>query len=257
MTPAAAAAPLPDAAARPATEMDAAPDANPSPLSAASLNVTVRPQAAGGEAEEACLFNINARGGTLLLGRAPEPGQLLHLTLPSPNRPAARKLNGLWALVWAVTPPDAPGDARHRASVIFVGEEIPTGGEAAARYAYLAEEDGRFRLQRLLAEALPPARRRHRRESRISIPVEVTIEALDADGRATHSEQTVTENISRGGAAVWTSLPVEARQLVRLTSRQHRVSIIAVVRARRTGPDNITRLHLEFVDGQWPLERMQ
>lgn len=242
--------------------MTASPDAKPSPLSTATLNVVACPQE-GGEPEEACLCNLSARGATLLIARPPEPGQLLRLTLPSPVAAPARKQKYLWALVWAVAPPDAgrdadlPEDPRHRASVIFVGEEIPTGDREAARYAYLAEEDGRFRLQRLLADARPPSRRRNRRESRISIPVEVTVEALDADGAATQSEQTVTENISRGGAAVWTSLPVRAQQLVRLTSPRHGVSIVALVRARRAGPDGITRLHLEFIDGQWPLERMQ
>jgi PilZ domain len=245
--------------------MNASPNANDSPLSVASLNVLARPQDAGGDGEEEAtsLFNITARGGTLLLSRPPEPGQLLRLTLPTPRRTPRQKKKYLWALVWAVAGPgeeqaaDFKDDPRHHVSVIFVGEEIPSGGEGAPRYTYLAEEDGRFRLQRLLSDARPPERQRQRRESRISIPVEVTIELINADGAAVAGERTVTENISRGGAAVWTSLAVKAHQLVRLMCERPRVSITAIVRARRTGPDGIARLHLEFVDGQWPLERME
>lgn len=227
-----------------------------------SLPVLVRPHGPAGDAgEEATrLFNITSRSATLLLTRAPELGQLLRLTLPAarpqPGRP--RDKHFLWALVWAVAPPGGvAGDARHLVSVVFVGDEIPTGGDGSRRYTFLAEEDGRFRLQRLLADPLPPARRRQRRESRVSIPVEVTVETLGADGSATSREQTVTENISRGGAAVWTSLDAAPRQLVRISSERYRVSITAVVRARRTGPDGITRLHLEFIDGRWPIEQMQ
>jgi hypothetical protein len=239
-------------------------DANSS-FTSPSLPVFVRPHGPAGDAgEEATrLFNITSRSATLLLTRPPELGQLLRLTLPPARQQPAqpRGNNFLWALVWAVAPPgeggDREGDARHHVSVVFVGDEIPAGGDGSPRYTFLAEEDGRFRLQRLLADPLPPARRRQRRESRISIPVEVTVETLGADGLATSREQTVTENISRHGAAVWTSLAAAPPQLVRLTSKRPRVSITAVVRARRTGPDGITRLHLEFIDGQWPVEKMQ
>jgi hypothetical protein len=64
----------------------------------------------------------------------------------------------------------------------------------------------------------------------------------------------VTENISRRGAAVWTTLKVDRGRFVRLTSADSGLSVIAAVRAARTGPDGIPRLHLEFIDRQWPLE---
>ena len=33
--------------------------------------------------------------------------------------------------------------------------------------------------------------------------------------------------------------------------------VVAAVRAARTGPDGIPRLHLEFIDRQWPLEGIE
>ncbi len=42
--------------------------------------------------------------------------------------------------------------------------------------------------------------------------------------------------------------------LVEIERRCVDEGVVAVVRARRLGPDNIPRLHLEFVDKQWPLE---
>jgi len=39
-----------------------------------------------------------------------------------------------------------------------------------------------------------------------------------------------------------------------MTSTQYQISVVAVVRARRVGANGIPRLHLEFVDKQWPLE---
>ena len=79
------------------------------------------------------------------------------------------------------------------------------------------------------------------------------IEALDEGGRVSERETTVTENISRRGAAVFTSLDLAHGRYVRMTSVQYQISVIAAVRARRTGENGIPRLHLEFVDKQWPL----
>jgi hypothetical protein len=38
-----------------------------------------------------------------------------------------------------------------------------------------------------------------------------------------------------------------------MSSAQHNVTVLAVVRTRRKGDDGIMRLHLEFVGSQWPL----
>ncbi|MBA3240138.1 MAG: hypothetical protein H0T60_02840 [Acidobacteria bacterium] len=225
-------------------------------------------EAEGSERVEATtLHGATPRSATLTLEGQPEVGQLLCLVLPSaarrPSAPqGAEKFNRLWALVWAVAlfaERARPGESRpqrHHVSVVFVGEEVPAGHDErrAGLYAYLAEEDGRFRLQQEPTSAdAASANSRQSRDSRLLLPVEVTVEVLGEDGAATAREQTVTENISRCGAAVWTTLEVEPGRLVRLTCEGQNVSLVSVVRARRTGDDGIERLHLEFVDGQWPL----
>jgi len=35
------------------------------------------------------------------------------------------------------------------------------------------------------------------------------------------------------------------------------LALVAAVRAARTGADGIPRLHLEFIDRQWPLEGIE
>jgi len=230
-----------------------------------ALPVAVRWRENGGE--ELCeltqLQNATPRSATLSLERQPELGQLLCLTLPNSLRPAGGgggepARNNLWALVWATTETraEAGARARHDVSVVFVCEDVPTGREqeCAPLFAYLAEEDGRFRLQRMMADA-KLGQHDKRKESRVSIPVEVTLEMLNEDDAVSARELTVTENLSRGGAAVWTSLPAQEGQRVRLSSEPHGVSLTAVVRLRRAGRDGITRLHLQFLYGRWPLER--
>ena len=84
------------------------------------------------------------------------------------------------------------------------------------------------------------------------IPVDVVIDVFEGD-QLVMNEQTVTENISRSGAAVFTAMDVAPGTFVKLTSERYNVSVLSVVRARRIGADGITRLHLEFVGSEWPL----
>ena len=82
----------------------------------------------------------------------------------------------------------------------------------------------------------------------------VRIEQVDGDGNVIFSEATVSENLSLGGAAVFTTLNAPAGTFVRVTSDRFNVTILSIVRGRRTGPDGISRLHLEFIDRLFPLE---
>ena len=208
--------------------------------------------------ESSQLLNVTPRSATLTLEGQPELGQLLCLTLPGPQRAAGSPPNNLWALVWATAEANAAAASkpRHNVSVVFVCDEVPAGREQECEplFTYLAEEDGRFRLQMMMADA-GLGQQDKRRESRVGIPVEVTLELLNDDDVPTARELTVTENLSRGGAAVWTSLAAAEGQRVRLSSEPHGVALTALVRRRRSGPDGITRLHLQFLYGSWPLER--
>ena len=77
---------------------------------------------------------------------------------------------------------------------------------------------------------------------------------MDDDGNVTFCEATVSENLSLGGAAVFSTLSVPAGTFLRVTSERFSVSILSIVRGRRMGADGIPRLHLEFIDRLFPLE---
>jgi hypothetical protein len=99
--------------------------------------------------------------------------------------------------------------------------------------------------------------REERRQTRFFIPEMITLEVLTSDGSIASTETTVTENISLGGAAVFTALNVGTGEFVRVSSDRYNIKIISVVRGRRTGPDGLTRLHLEFIDRFFPLEGIE
>ena len=70
-----------------------------------------------------------------------------------------------------------------------------------------------------------------RKESRHTIPIDVLIEVFGANGELSQGERTVTENINRQGAAVFTTLDVTPGHFVKVTSEQYATSRLAVVRA--------------------------
>jgi hypothetical protein len=109
-------------------------------------------------------------------------------------------------------------------------------------------------LWKLLEQTPPVEGQIQKKESRLNVPVEVTVELYDERWNITAREETVTENISRRGAAVYSSLKAERGRFVRLTSARYQTSAFAVIRASRTGSDGIPRLHVEFMDQEWPLE---
>jgi hypothetical protein len=79
------------------------------------------------------------------------------------------------------------------------------------------------------------------------------LELVNENGVVVASEQTVTEDISPHGATLFTTLDLQQGRFIRLRSEQYRITAHAAIRSRHTGADGIARLHVEFIDKEWPL----
>lgn len=209
------------------------------------------------------LLDVTPFGARFTLARPTERGRLLHLTMPLPRQLRCfdhiEEQYRVWVLVRHVkgaSRAGASGAARFEVGVAFVGKHPPASYVSDPTKRYEPVEVSETGLYDLREE---PARTKAgkdepRPETRLNMPVDVVVEAFDEKGEVAMSEQTVTENISRRGAAIFTSFDLARGRFVRLTSKQYRIAVLAVVRARRAGGDGIPRLHLEFVDGEFPLE---
>jgi PilZ domain len=220
----------------------------------------------GGESlsEMTRLLDADLQGAAFALSRQLELGQMLKLTLPAVfenlRLTPDEKQSETWALVWAVTPAravraGAEGRTRHVTRVIFFGMDVPrsfteNSGEPCL---YEADGEGRFRLRREATTGEQSSQANRRRESRLHLPYEVTVEVLGEDGEVTATELAITENVSRSGALVRTTLALRPDTRVRLSCARVDFTVSSIVRASHTGPDQIRRMHLEFLDGQWPL----
>lgn len=222
------------------------------------VRVVCREGAQGEWTEQTRLEDVTPFGASFRLRRPVDVGRLLHLHMPMPRQLRCfdhiEDQYRVWALVRRLTLAGETerGEQLFGFGVAFVGKQPPASylADPLTRYEIAADPTDRTlwradEQKRAFVEE---------RETRLTMPVEVVVEVLDEHGRATESEPTVTENISRRGAAVFTSLKLERGRFVRLRSARYSLAVLAVVRRTRRGEDNIERLHLEFVDRQWPLE---
>lgn len=201
------------------------------------------------------LLNVSPFGALLQISRPTEPGRLLHLTLPMPRRLRCYDHDDehyrIWSLVRHIKTLTAEKDQLppFEIGVAFIGKDCPTrhATDPAERYDIESPttETGLWSLRER-----PGGDRRS--EARHNIADDVVIEIYDVAGRVYTSEATKTENISRHGMALITKLNIVRGRYVRVRSAQYEIAVIAAVRRLGHVGDSRNRLHLEFVDQQWP-----
>ena len=214
------------------------------------------------------LNDISAFGAGFLLKRPIKRGRLTRLTIPMPRQlrsfDYAEPQYKIWGLVRRCI---AIGDnallPEYSIGVAFTGKRPPEDyldhpsrlydvthrDDEGSGFWHLAEANTRADDSNLPNDL--------RKQTRYFIPEALKLEQVDEAGNVLLSEATVTENISLGGAAVFTTLAIDTGTFIRVTSERFEVKILSVVRSSRIGPDGITRLHLEFIDRFFPLQGIE
>jgi hypothetical protein len=208
------------------------------------------------------LVDVTPFGARLRLKRPTETGRLLLLTMAMPRQ--LRSFDHIedqyrvWSLVRNLRrlDPDTSKGAVVEIGVAFVGKRPPASfqKDPSARYEIKNLQTGLWNIEEESSEMLSEVddSTDKRDESRHTIPTEVVIEVFGDNDTSPQTESTVTENISRSGAAVFTSMNLERGRFLRMSTRDG-LTVMAAVRNRSIGPDGIARLHLQFIGGEWPL----
>lgn len=98
-----------------------------------------------------------------------------------------------------------------------------------------------------------PAPTDRRRSSRLEIPVNFRMRRLGTAGTVLQEERTVAENMSRGGARIFTTMSaLVAGDIVHLEHVDGPFKTRAEVRGSYVGKDNIRRLNVRFLDSPAP-----
>lgn len=214
------------------------------------------------------LSDVSAFGAGFTLKRPVKRGRLLLLTIPMPRQLRSYDYSEPQYKVWGmvrrcVQNNESAKAPEYSVGVAFIGKAPPAGylEHPSRLYDISHREGGGDGFWHLLVadvnadESEIP--KDLRKQTRFHIPETLLLERIDESGNVTESEATVTENISLGGAAVFTSLHTPTGSFLRVISERFQVTILSVVRGSRVGPDGITRLHLEFIDRFFPLEGIE
>ncbi len=213
------------------------------------------------------LNDISAFGAGFILKRPIKRGRLVHLTIPMPRQlrsfDYAEPQYKIWGLVRRCIPAGDNLLPEYSIGIAFTGKKAPEGYLAHPSRLYdLTHREGDGTGFWHLADADTRSDDSHlptdlRKQTRYFIPEALSLEQVDENGNVLLSEATVTENISLGGAAVFTTLAIEAGTFIRVTSERFEVKILSLVRSARVGADGITRLHIEFIDRLFPLQGIE
>jgi hypothetical protein len=203
------------------------------------------------------LTNVTPFGAGFTLRRPTEKGRLLHMTIPMPRQlrvfDHVEEQYRVWAIVRYLKSETTADGIVFSIGVAFIGKRPPA--------SYEKEPWKRYDVATTFGETLPapedlidhatPAERRT--ATRHQIAVDMRVELLNENGKVVETEQTVSEAISGQDATLFTTLNLDQGRFIRLTSEQYRVTLHAAIRSRHIGADGIARIHVEFIDGEWPL----
>lgn len=203
------------------------------------------------------LTNVTPFGAGFPLKRPTEKGRLLYMTIPMPRQ--LRVFDHLedqyriWGVVRYMKLQKSDQRTTFEVGVAFIGKRAPA--------SYEKEPWKRYEVATTPFQALPTGEEMvkvfpahdERSVTTHGIAVEMRVDMMDTSGEIIQSEDTVTENISSNGATLFTTLPIPQGRFIRLTSNQQGITAFAAIRSRSTGVDGVERIHVEFIDREWPL----
>ena len=203
------------------------------------------------------LNDVTPFGAGFTIKRPTEKGRLLYMTIPMPRQlrvfDHVEEQYRVWAIVRHMKPRTSNSGTTFDVGVAFIGKRPPA--------SYEKEPWKRYDVSTTAFEALtsaddivtPLPSEDQRVYTWHNIAVDMKVDVVDENGQVIGTEHTVTENISNHGATLFTTLQIEQGRFIRLTSEQYGVTVHAAVRTRSTGVDGVPRIHVEFIDKEWPL----
>jgi hypothetical protein len=203
------------------------------------------------------LISFSATGASFNLPRQCEAGTLVLLMIPIPTHLRCydydKEFYRVWGLVQHCAPILADDTSKFHVGVAFIGKNSPASYKKDSTQHYRitgVNGDGLWGVAEL---ATAFQKRSH---VRFWMPVDLYLALIDTKDGATGGERTVAENVSRSGAAVFTTLNVGIGDRVKFISEQYDFSGLAVVCNVQSGTDNRKRLHLRFVETTFPVETL-
>ena len=207
--------------------------------------------------ETANVVSVSSTGAGFYLNRECQVGRLVAIVIPlEPHLRSYDHQKEFYAVFGLVqhchmlANEDVTG---YHVGVAFIGKRPPESyrEDPATSYRICGmNEDGLWKIKEAVKDFKP------RRDPRFYQAINHYLAVVDAQKTAIAGERTTTENISKSGAAVLTSLDVHVGDRVKFISEEYDFSGLAVVCNRKNGPDGRARLNLQFVGNPFPIEKI-
>lgn len=208
--------------------------------------------------EVADIVSVSASGAGFYLQRECRIGTLVSMMVPLPPHLRCydhdKDLYRVWGLVQHCHQLAGEDVTGYHVGVAFIGKNPPRSYNDDPSQSYRIcgmNDDGLWKIGE--AKTAFKARRHVRFWKSIELYLALINNKKDAVG----GERTVTENISKSGAAVYSKLDVSVGDRVKFISKEYDFSGLAVVCNRQVGEDDRVRLHLQFVENMFPIERIE
>jgi PilZ domain-containing protein len=204
--------------------------------------------------DTASLTSLSTSGAGLFLGRGCSVGCLVSLMLPMPihlrRYDHDKRFYRVWGLVQHCYEAGGSDETGFHVGVALIGRDAPESYMQNPAQCYRVagmDRHGLWRVEELETTFMK------RGAVRYWNSIEASLYQLDDELRSLVAEQTVTENISETGASVFSELRISVGDKIKFQTSDPAFSSLCVVRHRRIGPDNRTRVHLQFVENTFPV----
>ena len=208
--------------------------------------------------EIADVASVSATGSGIYIQRECQVGTLISMMLPlEPHLRCydhEKELYRVWGLVQHCQPLSGEADAGYHVGVAFIGKHVPASYKENPEQPYKIcgmNHNGLWKVTEATSQF------KVRQHVRYWTNVAPYVALVDIKRDALRGERTQTENISKSGAAVITTLDVNVGDRVKFICEKYDFSGLAVVCNRQAGKDGRERLHLQFVETTFPVEKLE
>lgn len=207
--------------------------------------------------EVADLLTFSSTGSSFNMRRQCEVGTLVSLMIPLPAHMRCydfdKEFYRVWGLIQHCERITASKEGKKfHVGVAFIGKNCPASySENPLQYYRIAgvNNDGMWKVE----ESKTPFKKRA--EVRFWKQIDLYLALVDTKDGSTGGERTTAENVSRSGAAVFTTMNVNIGDRVKFISEEYDFSGLAVV-CNRTTEEGRAKVHLKFIQSTFPVKTL-
>lgn len=227
-----------------------------------SENIIVKAKLANDEywKEKAKLKSISRLGAGFDIEKDCKVGQLISLLLSLPVNLRAydhdKELYRVWGLVQNSHKLNTEDFSGYHVGVAFVGKDAPQSFYEKHEQSYRITGLNEYGLWNIIETDREFINRRHSRYW-ISLKGNLSVENSENESGEPIVNESVTENISKSGAAVFCETEAIVGDLVKFSVPDFDFKTDAIVR-NRSGLGNTTpKIHLEFLEKEFPVKNLE